>query len=129
MTCTFIQMPNQEFQRDENKLLLYCADQLVGTCIFDLASYIGKTQEESAHIVPADSDDTGIVLKGDTESYPGAFIEFRASVTRKAPKPPVAADSASAAGSQSNSKPATEAQNSGEDSKNNALSSLLTQKM
>ena len=56
-----------------------------------------------------DSDDTGIVLKGDAGSYPGAFIEFRASVTKKDPKPAVVADSASAAGSQNNSRPATEA--------------------
>ena len=79
--------------------------------------------------MPADSDDTGIVLKGDAGSYPGAFIEFRASVTRKDPKPAAAADSASAAGSQSNSRPATEAQNTGEESNNNALSGLLTQKI
>ena len=34
-----------------------------------------------AHIVPADSTERGIVLKGLAEEYPGAFIEFRPTVT------------------------------------------------
>ena len=75
--------------------------------------------------MPADSTDTGIVLKGNAESYPGAFIEFRASVTRKDPKPAPSTDAVSAAGSQSNSRAAADA----EESKNNALSGLLKQKI
>ena len=82
LSSRFTHIANEKYQRDENRLELYCADKLIGTCHFDLASYVGKTPKpEKAVMVPADSSDTGIVLKGNAEEYPGAFIEFRATVT------------------------------------------------
>ena len=82
LTARFTHMGDERYQKDENKLELYCADKLIGTCHFDLASYVGKTPKpEKAVMVAADSSEGGIVLKGNVDEYPGAFIEFRATVT------------------------------------------------
>ena len=67
---------------DESQLILKCGGIDIGTCSFNISSYIGRAGEiEKALIVPIDSTETGIVLKGDAEQFPGAFIEFKITVT------------------------------------------------
>ena len=81
MNMSLIRNPDGTWQPDDNKLELYCAGEVVGTCYFDMAKYEGKTPVvETAMIVPADSTDAGTVLKGHADRYPGAFIEFRVTV-------------------------------------------------
>ena len=98
MSTRFTQNADQTYQEDNNKLILYCANQIVGTCFFNLSSYIDKKPvAEKAMIVPVGSTDTGVVLKGNPEQYPGSFIEFRATVT----SPAAVAKKAPAAAAQS----------------------------
>ena len=65
MNASFLKNPDGTFKPDENKLVLHCADAIVGTCYFDMSKYIKKTPTpEKAMIVPEDSTSAGIVLKG-----------------------------------------------------------------
>ena len=68
------------FAPDSNKLELYCANQLVGTCQFDLSSYIDKKPVVQKAMIMSSADAGAIGLQGDANQYPGAFIEFRATV-------------------------------------------------
>ena len=85
MTASFNQNPDGTLQADANKFELFCAGQKVGTCLFDMGVYKGKTPAvERASIVPLDAPETGqLVLRGDPNVYPGAFIEFRITVMAK----------------------------------------------
>ena len=81
MNASFVKNSDGTFKPDENKLVLHCAGAIVGTCYFDMSKYIKKTPTpEKAMIVPEDSTSPGIVLKGNVEQYPGAFIEFKVTV-------------------------------------------------
>ena len=82
MAMSLLKNPDGTWQPDDNKLELYCAGEVVGTCLFDISHYEGKTPvPEKAMIVPEDSTETGTILKGNAEQFPGAFIEFRVTVT------------------------------------------------
>ena len=81
MEASLLKNPDGTWQSDDNKLVLYSAGSVVGTCEFNMADYIGKTPvAEKAMIVPENSTKTGSVLKGNAEQFPGAFVEFRVTV-------------------------------------------------
>ena len=81
MKASFQKNPDGTYKPDENKLELYCAGAIVGTCYFDMSKYVNKTPTpEKAMIVAENSASPGIVLKGNAEQYPGAFIEFKITV-------------------------------------------------
>lgn len=78
----FIKSSNGSWQPDDNQIILKCGGINIGSYTFNLASYIGKNAEiQKALIAPANSTATGLVLKGNAEQYPGAFLEFRITVT------------------------------------------------
>ena len=63
-----------------NYLTLFCGENTVGICEFDLSSHIGMNPDFMfVMLVGQDyvvSDSSERVLKGDVETFPGAFIEF-----------------------------------------------------
>ena len=66
-----------------NQLILYCGDSTVGVCEFDLSTHIGISPDPMFVMLVGQeyevSDPSERVLKGDAETYPGAFIEFAVS--------------------------------------------------
>ena len=82
MEASLVKNADGTWQPDDNKLVLYSAGAIVGTCAFDMTTYVGKTPTpEKALIVPENSSDTGVCLRGNAEQFAGAFIEFRVTVT------------------------------------------------
>jgi hypothetical protein len=71
---------DDSWKPDMNQLILYCGDNVVGVCEFDLSSNIGTAPDYYFVMLVGNeyqvSDPSERVLKGDAETYPGAFIEF-----------------------------------------------------
>lgn len=78
----FIKTSYGSWQPEDNYIILKCGDINIGTYTFNLASYIGKVPDiQKALMAPENSTATGLVLKGNAEQYPGAFLEFKITVT------------------------------------------------
>ena len=75
-----------EWRNDVTNLTLYCGEEAVGKCEFNLPNFIGKEPKyHTAVIVDESYQATGdqLVLKGDVQKFPGAKIKFRVSVLKK----------------------------------------------
>ena len=78
------------WQRDQNKIVLFCADKIVGTCVVNMESYIDKTPvvERAVITAPTGKPVGGVALTGNTTRYPESFVEFRITVSsRDGPEP------------------------------------------
>ena len=85
MDASLIKNSDGTWKPDENKLVLYSAGQIVGTLQFDMSNYRDqKPVAEKATIVAEGTGSTSLV--GNAEQYPGAFIEYRVTVTEIVPK-------------------------------------------
>ena len=85
MDASLIKNSDGTWKPDENKLVLYSAGQIVGTLQFDMTNYRDqKPVAEKATIVAEGTGSTSLV--GNAEQYPGAFIEYRVTVTEIVPK-------------------------------------------
>ena len=88
MNPSFLINESGDLLPDINKLQLFCAGQLVGTCSFDMSVYKGKNPvPERASIADeatALADTSKKHLIGDPVANPDAFIEFRISLQDKA---------------------------------------------
>ena len=85
MDSRFTVNPDGGLLPDMNKLELFCANQLVGSCTFDMSEYLGKTPTPERAVIAAQGQASSDQkqLEGDPTIYPGAFIEFRATLTEK----------------------------------------------
>ena len=85
MTAGFKKQPGSftAWQKDETQLVLYCADQIVGTCHVNIEKYIDKAPVVERAVITASADQPvgGLALRGDASRYPEAFMEFRITVT------------------------------------------------
>ena len=74
---------DDSWKPDMNQLILYCGDNTVGVCEFDLTSHIGKSSDYMFVMLVGEdyqvSSPDERVLKGDASTYPGAFIQFAVS--------------------------------------------------
>ena len=64
---------------DTSTLTLFCDDQKVGVCEFDISKFHNNGERKfTANIVAEDEDMSGddVVLRGDAAGFPGAYIEF-----------------------------------------------------
>ena len=86
----FMLNANGSYQADNSQLVLHSDDDtVIGTCNFDLASYIDKDPVfEKAEIHDSESGQpttAGTVLISDmAANYPGAYLEFRITVNTPA---------------------------------------------
>ena len=72
---------NDRWVPDNLELSLYCGDELVGACRFDVTSYVdagGKT-EKVIMVAPGEepSNKAQLYMKGDSENHGDAFLIFR----------------------------------------------------
>ena len=80
MKTRFFKTSDGAWVPDANKIVLFCSDEEVGTCDFDMASFInafGDYRKVHARIVPLDyiqSDPNETVLRGDINRFPGAAL-------------------------------------------------------
>ena len=71
--------------RDENKITLYCDNDVLGQIVLDLAPLVDKPAQSfqselrSADYVP--TNDQEMVLVGDVSKFPGAVLSFKLGVT------------------------------------------------
>ena len=62
------------------ELSLYDGEELVGVCRFDITRYIdqGARTEKVCMVAPGvQADDVTIVMKGNSEAHPDAYLIFR----------------------------------------------------
>ena len=85
MDSRFTVNPTGGLLPDINKLELFCANQLVGACTFDMSVYLGKTPTPERAVIAAEgqaSNDQKQLI-GNPAAHPGAFIEFRCSLQER----------------------------------------------
>lgn len=84
MSVSFVRDGEDKWKPDVQMLKLYCGADHVGTCEFDIATYIGKNPKKEKALVksenyqPSDADER--FLRGNAAQYPGAFLEFKITV-------------------------------------------------
>ena len=70
---------------DDNQIILKCENRTVGVCDFDLVMMINKKSGLlRANIQPQSyqrRDESEYVLLGDTQEFPGAYVEFKVKVS------------------------------------------------
>ena len=74
-----------EFREDISSLILYCGEEAVGKCEFNLPFYIGKEPKYHTAAIVDESyqaSEGEHVLKGDVQKFPGAKIVFRVVVLK-----------------------------------------------
>ena len=84
MPVSFKQRMDGTYEPDQSRLVLHCGEKVVGTCNFNVASYIDKAPVIEKAVVYAEGGQPpaeGPGLVGDATNFPGAYIEFRMTVS------------------------------------------------
>ena len=64
--------------------MLHCGDKIVGSCDFNVASYIEKVPAIEKAVVydsAGQPPSEGPSMSGDAANFPGAYMEFRMTVS------------------------------------------------